>query len=155
MMPPKKPKLFTIGSRCGRLANRLFVFAKFVALAEEHGHHLVNFSFHSYSELFEGTRGNIYCRYPRPQRRSWMDVVPGVAAALRKTRICYHLTRYACVLNERYPVFGRAMVTVREWPECRGLLMEDQKYQEKIRPARVVLVYGCWLFYAQPGEKTR
>ncbi|MEI6196457.1 MAG: hypothetical protein WCS42_19225, partial [Verrucomicrobiota bacterium] len=63
MTPPKNPKLFTIGLRCGRLANRMILFANFVALAEEQGHRLINFTFHSYSELFEGTRGNIYCRY--------------------------------------------------------------------------------------------
>jgi len=32
MTPPKKPKLFTIGLRCGRLANRTILFANFVAL---------------------------------------------------------------------------------------------------------------------------
>ena len=96
-MTSKKPKLFTIGLRCGRMANRMILFANFVALAEEQGHRLINFTFHSYSEFFEGTRGNIYCQYPRPKRKSWMDVVPGVAAALRKTRIPYHLTRATAV----------------------------------------------------------
>jgi len=56
----QKQKLFTIGLRCGRLANRLILFANFVGLAEEQGHRLINFTFHSYSEFFEGTRGNIY-----------------------------------------------------------------------------------------------
>ena len=46
MTPPKKPKLFTIGLRCGRLANRMILFANFVALAEEQGHRLINFTFH-------------------------------------------------------------------------------------------------------------
>jgi hypothetical protein len=142
----ERQKLFMIGSRCGRLANRMFVFAKFVALAEEHGHRLMNVSFHSYSEFFEGTRGNIYCRYPRPERRSWMDMVPGVAAALRKLRILYHLTRYTCLLNERFPIFGKAAVTLRELPGCHGTLLDEPEYQEKIRPAKIVLVYGCWLF---------
>jgi hypothetical protein len=155
----KKPKLFTIGSRCGRLANRLFVFAKFIALAEEHGYRLINFSFHSYSELFEGTCGNIYCRYPRPKRRSWLDLLPGVAAALRTTRLPYHLTRYASVLNERFPIFGSSVVTLRELSECQGTLLDDEAYQEKIRPAKVVLVYGCWLYtpslVKKHGDKIR
>lgn len=149
----EKQKLFTIGSRCGRLANRIFVFAKFIALAEEQGHRLINFSFHSYSELFEGTHENIYCRYPRPERRSWMDVVPGVAAALRKTRILYHLTRYTCLLNERFPILGNAAVTLRELPGRHGTLLDEPEYQEKIRPARIVLVYGCWLFTPSLVEK--
>ena len=39
-------KLFTIGLRCGRLANRLILFANFIALAEEQGHRVINFTFH-------------------------------------------------------------------------------------------------------------
>ncbi len=135
------------------------MFAKFIALAEEQGHRLINFSFHSYSELFEGTRENIYCGYPRPQRRSWMDVIPGVAIALRKTRIPYHLTRYASVLNERFPIFGNAVVTLRELPGCDKILLDEPEYQEKIRPARIVLVYGCWLcapsLVKKHGDKLR
>ena len=145
MTPPKNPKLFTIGLRCGRLANRMILFANFVALAEEQGHRLINFTFHSYSELFEGTRGNIYCRYPRPERRSWLDLVPGVAVALRKTRIPYHLTRAAAALNERFPVFGQAILTLHELPGQKITLLDGPAYQEKIRPARIVFVYGWWL----------
>jgi hypothetical protein len=159
MTPPEKPKLFTIAGRCGRLANRILVFAKFAALAEEHGHRLVNFTFHSYSEFFEGTRGNICCRYPRPDRRSWPDIIPGVAAALRRTRILYHVTRYTCLLNERLPIFGSAAVTLRELPGRRTTMLDDPEYQEKIRPARIVFAYGCWLntpsLVQKHGDKIR
>jgi Glycosyl transferase family 11 len=159
MTPPKKQKLFTISLRCGRLANRLIIFANFVALAEEQGHCLINFTFHSYSELFEGTRENVYCRYPRPKRRSWMDVVPGVAAFLRKTRIPYHLTRYTARLNERHPVFGDKVVTLHEFPGPDYTLLEGLEYQAKIRPAKIVFVYGWWLrtpaLMKKHGEKIR
>ena len=159
-MPPTQPqKLFTIGRRCGRLANRLILFANFIALAEEQGHRLINFTFHSYSDLFEATRRNIYCRYPVPKRRSWIDVVPGVAALIRKTRIFYHLTRYASVLNERFPVLGSAAVTLRELKGHPVTLLDGPELQEKIRPAKIVFVYG-WLFRApdlvrKHGDKIR
>jgi hypothetical protein len=145
MTPPKKQKLFTIGLRCGRLANRMILFANFVALAEEQGHHLINFTFHSYSELFEGTRENIYCQYPRPKRKSWMDVVPGIAAALRKTRIPYHLTRATAALNERFPIFGNVAMTLHELPGTKITLLDGPEYQEKILPAKIIFVYGWWL----------
>jgi hypothetical protein len=152
-------KLFTISLRCGRLANRLIIFANFIALAEEQGHNLINFTFHSYSELFEGTRSNVYCRYPRPQRRSWMDVIPGVAAFLRKTRIPYHLTRAAAALNERFPVFGKAAVTLHELPGQKITVLDGPEYQGKIRPARLVFVYGWWLrtprLVKKHGDKIR
>jgi len=155
----KKQKLFTIGFRCGRLANRTILFANFIALAEEQGHRLINFTFHSYSELFEGTRENISCRYPRPKRRSWMDIIPGIAAALRKTRILYHVTRYASLLNERFPIFGNAVITLDELPGRRVTLLDGPEYQEKIRPAKIILVYGWRLrtpnLVKKHGDKIR
>ncbi len=155
----ERQKLFTISLRCGRLANRLIIFANFVALAEEQGHNLINFTFHSYSELFEGSQQNVYCRYPRPKHRSWMDVVPGVAAFMRKTRIPYHITRYTALLNERHPIFGNKVVTLHEFPGADYTLLEGAAYQEKIRPAKIVFVYGWWLrspaLMKKHGEKIR
>ncbi len=159
MTPQKKPKLFTIGLRCGRLANRMILFANFAALAEEQGHRLINFTFHSYSELFEGTRENVYCRYPRPKRRSWMDVIPGVAAFLRKTRLPYHLTRAAAALNERFPIFGNTAMTLHELSGHHITLLDGREYQEKIRPAKIIFVYGWWLrtpsLVKKHGDKLR
>jgi len=74
------PKLFTIAGRCGRLGNRLIIFAQFIAFAEEHGHRLINFTFHSYAGFFESTRRDIYCQYPRASRTSWLDAIPGANA---------------------------------------------------------------------------
>jgi Glycosyl transferase family 11 len=145
MTPRKKQKLFTISFRCGRLANRIMLFANYVALAEEQRDRLINFTFHSYSEFFEGTRGNVCCRYPRPKRRSWMDVVPGVAAFLRKTRIPYHLTRAVAALNESYPIFGNAVITHHELPGKKITVLDGPEYQQKIQPAKIVFVYGWWL----------
>jgi hypothetical protein len=159
MLPPKNQKLFTVGRRCGRLANRLILFANFIALAEEQGHRLINFTFHSYAGLFEATRRNIYCRYPVPKRRSWMDVVPGVAAGIRKTRVLYHLTRYTSLLNERFPIFGNAAITLRELEGHPITFLDGPELQEKIRPAKIVFVYD-WRFRApdlvrKHGDKIR
>ena len=156
---PQKPKLFTVGRRCGRLANRLILFANLIALAEEQGHRVINFTFHTYAELFEATRGNLSCAYPVPKRKSWLDIIPGVGAAIRKTRIFYHLTRYASVLNERFPILGSAAVTVRELKGHPMTFLDGPEIQEKIRPARIVFVYG-WRLRApdlvrKHGDKIR
>lgn len=147
VVPSGRPnaKWFVIGFRCGRLANRLILFANFIALAEEQGHRLINFSFHSYSELFAGTRGNIYCRYPVPRRRSWLDVVPGVAAVLRKTRLLHQLTYQASQLYERFPLLGRSVITLRELPGHRLTILDGPACQETIRSAKIVFVRGWWL----------
>jgi len=142
---PKDGKLFVISLRSGRLANRLTLFAQFIALAEEQGHRIVNFAFHSYAHLFETTRRDIYCRYPVAERRSWLDVVPGVAAALRKTRICYQIVCYASIWNEHLPIFGKQVVTLREKPRSNVIPLDGPEVQAQIRDARIVFAHG-WPF---------
>lgn len=160
-VPPNRPgaKLFVIGFRCGRLANRIILFANFIALAEEQGCRVINFSFHSYSELFEGTRGNICCRYPVPRRRSWLDVVPGVAAALRKTRLLHQMTYHASQFYERFPIFGRSVITLRELPGHGVTILDGPACQTKIHPAKIVIVRGWWLrapgLVQKHGDKIR
>jgi hypothetical protein len=146
---PSDPKLFIIAKRCGRLANRLMLFAHFIALAEEQGHRLINFTFHSYAHLFEVTRHDVYCRYPAGGRRSRFDAVPGINAAIRKTRILYHATRAAALLIERFPVFGGKVMTLRETPGAIVTPLDGPEVQARICDAKVVFVYG-WRFRA-PG----
>jgi len=134
-------KQFFIAQRCGRLANRLVLFAHFAALAEEQGDRVVNFTFHSYAHLFETTRRDIYCRYPAAQRRSWLDLIPGLAPALRKTRLCYHIVRAVSAMTERFPIFGKTAVILRETPGEMTLL-DGTAVQDQIRDARIVFVHG-------------
>jgi hypothetical protein len=160
---PKNGKLIVISLRTGRLANRLTLFAHFIALAEEQGHRIINFAFHSYAHLFETTRRDIYCRYPVAERRSWLDVVPGVAVALRKTRICYQIVCYTSIWNESFPVFGKSVVTLREksrsnvipldGPEVtlreksrsNVIPLDGPEVQAQIRDARIIFAHG-WPF---------
>lgn len=146
---PGDRKLFVISGRCGRLGNRIILFANFIALAEEQGHRLINPTFHSYAGFFEATRGDIYCQYPPTTRRSWWDAVPGVGGAIRGTRIFFHAARAAGLLNERYPIFGKTIFTLRQSPTQEITALDGPEVQAKIRDARIVFVNG-WTFRA-PG----
>jgi hypothetical protein len=137
-------KRFIIAMRCGRLANRLVLFANFIALAEEQGHRVINPTFHSYSDLFRATERDIYCQYPSPTRRSLLDVIPAVATGIRKTRIFYRVTRSASRLNEKWPVFGKSVVTLRESGK-EVTPLTSPEVTARIREARTVFVYG-WNF---------
>ena len=142
------PKLFVVALRCGRLGNRLLLFANFMALAEEQGHRLINFTFHSYSHLFQTTRRDIYCQYPMPNRRSVFDVIPGAAAAIRKTRIFYQVVRNACRFTDRLPLFGKSVMTLHESHRPDYVIpIDGLEVQERIRDAQLVFVYG-WRFHA-------
>jgi glycosyl transferase family 11 len=142
-------KLFLIAFRCGRLANRLVLFANFIAFAEEHGCRVMNFTFHSYAHLFDTTRRDIYCQYPAPTQKSWLDSIPTVAEGIRRTRLFYHAVRAASRLNESLPIFGRSTITLRESKGKEITLLDGPEVQAQINEARTVFVYG-WNFRA-PG----
>ena len=131
------------------MANRMVLFANFIALAEEQGHRVMNPTFHSYAALFETTRRDIYCEYPAPVRRSWMDIVPGVTGAIRSTRLFFRIARPASLVNERVRIFGRRVITLRQTPGQEITMLEGPEVQAKIRDAGIVLVNG-WNFRA-PG----
>jgi hypothetical protein len=135
-------KLLIAGLRTGRLGNRLALFANLIAFAEEHGHRLINVAFHSYASLFESTRRDVFCRYPAATGSSWLDMMPGVGDAIRKTRIFYHAVRGLSLLNQKFAVFGRRVVTLREGPGLLTILLESPEIQAQIAEARVVFVYG-------------
>src|SRR6266705_1720511 len=140
-------KLFIISLRCGRLGNRLILFANLIAYAAEHGDRVANVTFHSYAHLFETTRRDIYCRYPVAERRSFFDHIPKVPRAIRWSRLFYHFVRASSVLNERFPVFGSKVVTVREQLGLEWECLSDPKMEDRFRDARVVFIYG-WHFRA-------
>jgi len=141
------------------MGNRLTLFANLVAFAAEYGHRLINVTFHSYAALFETTRRDIYCRYPVSERQSWLDRIPGIAGAIRKTRIFVHIIRRVSLLNEKLPLFGKRVFTLRERPGQLIILLETPEVQAQIEDARIVFVYG-WIFRApeamrRQAEKVR
>ena len=150
---PGHHKLFVISGRCGRMGNRIILFANFIALAEEQGHRVINPTFHSYAGFFEAMRRDIYCQYPPATRRSWLDIVPGVGGAIRGTRIFFHAARAAGLLNEHHPIFGKRIFTLRQSPTEKITALDGPEVQAKIRDARIIFVNG-WTFRA-PGLVAR
>jgi len=143
--PASGQKTLFIASRCGRLANRLVIFANWMAFAEEHRYRLINFTFHSYSDMFETTKYDFYCQYPVSKSRSLWDAFAPLGRLLRRLRIPYHLVRNASRLIERFPVFGKTVLTLRELPGLQVTWLDDPKLLLKIAGARKVFVYG-WTF---------
>jgi hypothetical protein len=151
--PGQRPerKLIIIAGRCGRLGNRITLFASFIAWAEEHGYRLMNPTFHTYAHLFEATRKSIFYQYPPRSQPDWLDVIPGFFQAIRKTRILAHIAKTISLVNQRLPLFGRRTMTLRESRKPGELItsLESPELEQRIRSAKVVLVNG-WSFRA-PG----
>jgi len=143
----RNSKLFIIARRAGRLANRLVLFAHFIAFAEEKGHRVFNFTFNSYANLFETTQRDVFCRYPALVQKSWVDSVPGLAHAIRSSRIFYHAIRFASEWQTRLPILGQGTVILREREKTENTPLHHPKVLDQIRDAHVVLVDG-WRFCA-------
>jgi hypothetical protein len=134
-------KILVVGLRTGRLGNRLVLFANVIGFAAEHGYRVVNVAFHSYAHLFENTRRDIYCRYPVVRRRSLFDLIPGAAPAIRKTRIFYQFIRHASEWNDRFPILGKSVFTLREIPR-QTLLLDAAEVQSRLAGAKIAFVHG-------------
>src|ERR1017187_8480902 len=134
-------KLLVVGFRTGRMGNRLVLFANVIGFAAEHGYRVVNVAFHSYAHLFVNTRRDIYCRYPVARRRSLFDVIPGVAPAIRKTRIFYQFIRHASEWNDRFPILGKSVFTLREIPR-QTISLDTAEVQSRLADAKIVFVHG-------------
>jgi hypothetical protein len=145
-MGAERRPILVIGARCGRLANRLILFANFAAFAEEHDWRLINFTFHSYAHLFDSTSRDVYCQYPPPSRTSWVDRLPGLAALIRQSRVFYHITRMTGVLNERWSLFGKRVLTFREAHGSR-VSLEDPQFVARFEKSSLVFLFG-WTFRA-------
>jgi hypothetical protein len=139
------PKRLYIALRCGRLANRMVLFANLIAFAEEHGCRLVNFTFHTYADLFTTTRKDFYCQFPPATRRSFWDLIPPLGRLLRRLRLPYQLVRNASRLSERFGLFGKRVVTIREFPGQDITRLDDPELLSRLRGARTAFFYG-WSF---------
>lgn len=59
-------------TKCGQLGNRLQLFAHLIAFAIEHDVRIINLGFLNYSEYFESTANDMFCRFP--QRKSAIQI---------------------------------------------------------------------------------
>ena len=134
-----------VALRCGRLANRMVLFANLIAFAAENNGRLVNFTFHTYAEVFETTRRDFYCQFPTAARRSLWDAIPPLGRLLRRLRLPYQLVRMAARLNGRFTPFGKRVITQREIPGREMTPLDDPEILAGLREARTIFFYG-WNF---------
>ncbi len=61
--------MVVIAHPSGRLCNRLWLFANFIANSCEYGYSLANTAFYEYADRFENLKKDLFCRYP--PRSGW------------------------------------------------------------------------------------
>lgn len=130
--------MIVITNRCGRLGNRLQVFAHFIAFAAEHGQKIADLAFLEYAKLFETTRHDVFCRYPT--KKSALNVY-----ALRW--FLFTVARLTVKARLANLFYLKSMRVVHAWPfnnpcverECR---LDDPDFIKVASNTRLILAEG-------------
>jgi hypothetical protein len=133
-----------IAKRVGRLANRILLFAHFIATAAEHGFHVVNPAFGKYAHYFPSTSGDLLCRYPAA------GVIPPVNRYVRE--LFYHAcSGWAGVLHVLQQG-GRDVGLIRLLRH-QSLDLDNPQFLSFLRRRRAVFVQD-WFFRSDTNCET-
>jgi hypothetical protein len=127
--------MIVVARPAGQLANRLFQFAQFVALAAEAGVTVADPALGGYARHFPAFARDAACRYPAPKRPLPARLRPAVAAAAGAT------------MRARSCLPGLEVVDL---PDGATRDLDDPDFRSDVRAARITLVAG-WGFN---GSKT-
>lgn len=128
--------MIIISSKFGQLANRLFLFAHFIAFAIEHNLTIINPAFEEYAQFFEPTCNDLLCRYPIAQSRLPIHQQMRKAAYDFFRALSFGVNK-AKILN---PIFG-----VIRLPENQEYDLSSPEFLDLVTRKKVVLVKG-WMF---------
>ena len=128
--------MVVISKRVGRLANRILLFAHFIATAAEHGFRVVNPAFGKYAHYFPSTSGDLLCRYPAT------GAVPPVNRYVRELfyRGCSDCAGVLHLLQQR----GRDVGLIR-LQRRQSLDLDSPQFLSFLRRHRTVFVQD-WFF---------
>ncbi|MFQ5804386.1 MAG: hypothetical protein ACE5JQ_15965, partial [Candidatus Methylomirabilales bacterium] len=135
MLAKRAEPMIVIAKKSGQLANRLFLFAHFIAFAEEHGVRVMNPAFDEYCRYFLSTVKDPLCRYP-----------PGnpLVTNPRMSRITYGAIQRVLRLWERAEMKSRHMevISIDLNGNCN---MADPMFVELAKRRKLLLIRG-WNF---------
>jgi hypothetical protein len=128
--------MIIITSKFGQLANRLFLFAHFIAFAAEHNLTVINPAFDEYAQFFESTCNDLLCQYPATSRKffSYPNLRNAIYEAFRAIGLAVHKAK---IPN---PIFG----TIR-LPENQECDLSSPEFLALATQKKIVLARG-WLF---------
>ncbi len=132
--------MFVLTEKYGQLGNRLFLSAHLLAAAIEHGRQLVNLAIDEDAPAFEGTRHDLFCRYPL--RRSSIAPRPWLR------RLAFRVVRRATRLAARLRLVPPGVALVRhrdvevDWP------LDGPEIAALVRSKRAIFFRG-WKFRSE------
>jgi len=132
--------MFVIANRCGRLGNRLQVFAHFIAFAAEHSQKVADPAFLEYAELFETTRRDVFCRYPAKKSALNGYTLRWLLFAVVRLVVKAWLAGLIRLKRVRVVLAGPFNIPCVE----RELRLDDPDFLEVVSNARLVFAEGLY-----------
>ena len=129
-----------ITDKCGRLANRLFLFAYFIANAIEFNYRICYPVFSDYAHYFQGTTNDILCRYPPTPSF-------GILNSKARRLVCFLLFACtACIAKFNFTLFRVVTLDIRSREDSDGdFELSDAGFIETREASRLLFAKG-WLF---------
>jgi Glycosyl transferase family 11 len=134
--PFKRSLMIIITSKFGQLANRLFIFAHFIAFAVEHNVTLLNPAFEEYAQFFESTYSTLLCPYPTSVGR--------LPISQRMRNAAYEFFR-ALAFGVQKTQISNPIVDVMRLTENQECDLSGVDFLNLVNQKKVVLAKG-WLF---------
>lgn len=128
--------MIVIADKPGKLGNRLFTFAHFVAFSVENLVTVSDPAFDEYSNFFSSTHRDNFSRYP--------PVASSLPSSRLLRRLLFHGARVIAAVCARWPN-SRIRVVRLDWG--RSLDLSEPGFVRSVRESRVTFVQG-WLFHA-------
>jgi hypothetical protein len=127
--------VIVIAKKVGRLANRMLLFAHFVAAAAEHGLVVVNPAFGAYAHYFPATARDLLCRFPA---RRAVPSPPG------SRQLLYYAAAGAAEALHARQRLGKQIALIRLRRDDE-LDLNSDAFLDVVRAHRIVLVQD-WFF---------
>ncbi len=134
-------RTIVIARRCGRLANRLILFANLIAYAQRTGARILNPTFYTYSHLFEALKDDWFSAYPNSQLTSETNWKSAVGKLVR-TKVSYHAFRHAGNILSNIPGVNARVRAIYEPSDGSVMDLDSSQFEASCGASNVVFLYG-------------
>jgi Glycosyl transferase family 11 len=128
--------MIIITTKFGQLANRLILFAHFIAFAAEHNLTIINPAFDEYAQFFESTCNDPLCQFPATSRKFFSH--PNLRKAIHATFRAIGLAVHKAKISNS--IFGTIRLS-----EEQELDLSSCEFLDFVTQKKIVLARG-WLF---------
>jgi len=136
---------FIIAKRCGRLANRIILYANVIAWAEEYSITVINFTFQSYAHLFQSTLNSSRCSYPSKKKNGFHYLFKPFIYFLNLVRLPHQLTSLFCKILLKFNFIQKFYPIISDTNLIKPSSLSVFQPMKMFESHSTVFIYG-WKF---------